>query len=60
MITWRRAVLTGLVFVALGIVYGLLTVGSGKPEMAGATMLAVLGVAIAITFALVLRGSGEL
>ncbi|OGN83226.1 MAG: hypothetical protein A2X23_02650 [Chloroflexi bacterium GWC2_73_18] len=60
MITWRRAVFTGLIFVALGIVYGLLTAGAGRPEMAGATMLAVLGVAIGVTFALVLRGSGEL
>ncbi|MBA2487871.1 MAG: hypothetical protein H0V36_00930 [Chloroflexi bacterium] len=60
MFTWRGAIIIGLAFVVVGVVY-LLVQGSGEfMDRAGATMLIVLGAAMAFTFAIILRGSREL
>ncbi len=59
MFTWRGAIIIGLAFVVVGVVY-LLVQGSGEfMDRAGATMLIVLGAAMAFTFAIILRGSRE-
>lgn len=60
MFTWRAAIILGLTFVVVGVLY-LLVQGSGEfMDRAGATMLIVLGSAMAFTFAIILRGSREL
>lgn len=60
MFSWRNAVILGLVFVVVGTVYYLVQgTGSGL-DVAGATMLILLGVAMAFVFAVLLRGSREL
>ncbi|MBA2570503.1 MAG: hypothetical protein H0V04_04910 [Chloroflexi bacterium] len=57
MFTWRGAMILGISFVAAGVVY-LLVQGSGETlDRAGATMLIVLGAAMAFTFTILLRGS---
>lgn len=60
MFTARNAIIIGLGFITVAIVYLFLTTGSGHPEMAGVTMLATLGLAMGITFYIVFRNSGEL
>lgn len=60
MFSARNAILIGVGFIAVALVYLLLTSGYGHAEMAGVTMLATLGVAIGITFFVVFRNSGEL
>ena len=60
MFVWRNALILGLIFIVVGVVYFIgnrLTVGL---DMAGATMLVVLGFAMAFVFAILLRGSREL
>jgi len=66
MFIWRNALILGLIFIAVGVGYFLLN-GSivFDPNMvgldvAGATMLVVLGFAMAFVFAVLLRGSREL
>ncbi len=57
MFTWRGAMILGISFVAAGVIY-LLVQGSGETlDRAGATMLIVLGAAMAFTFTILLRGS---
>ena len=57
MYTWRGAMILGMFFVAAGVGY-LLLQGSGEwLDRAGATMLIVLGAAMAFTFTILLRGS---
>ena len=60
MFVWRNALILGLIFIVVGVIYffgNRLTVGL---DMAGATMLVVLGFAMAFVFAILLRGSREL
>ena len=60
MFIWRNAVILGLLFVAVGVVY-FLTQGAGETlDRAGATLLIMLGAAMAFTFVILLRGSREL
>ena len=60
MFIWRNAIILGLGFVAVGVLY-LWLQGSGQwLDRAGATMLIVLGAAMAFTFFILLRGSREL
>lgn len=57
MFIWRNAILLGLGFVAVGVVYFLVQ-GTGQTlDPAGATMLIGLGAAMAFTFFVLLRGS---
>ena len=61
MFSWRDAIVLGIVFVVVGVAY-LLLQGNGEWSSidAGATMLIVLGSAMAFVFAVLLRGSREL
>ena len=57
---WRAALVLGAFFVTVGIVY-LLVQGSGIwADRSGATMLIVLGIAMAFGFTVLIRGSREL
>jgi hypothetical protein len=58
--TARNAVYIGLGFVLVALAYLYLTNTFGHVEMAGVVMLAILGVAMGITFYVVFRNSGEL
>ena len=60
MFVWRNALVLGVAFVVVGIAY-LILQGSGEwLDRAGATFLVVLGIAMAFTFSILLRGSREL
>jgi hypothetical protein len=55
---WRRAIILGILFVSVGLIY--LVSQYGHPEtwdFAGVTMLIFLGVAMTFTFSVLLRGS---
>ena len=62
MFVWRNAVLLGVIFIVVGVLYFLLQGGDlgTTSDRAGATMLIVLGVAMAFVFSILLRGSREL
>jgi hypothetical protein len=57
MFVWRNAIVLGLIFVAVGALYFLVQGGGATLDRAGATMLIVLGLAMAFTFTILLRGS---
>jgi hypothetical protein len=60
MFHWRTAIALGGLFIVVGIVY-LLVQGSGAElDYAGVTLLIAIGAAMAFTFTILLRGSGEL
>ena len=57
MFIWRNAIILGLIFIAVGLIY-LWLQGDGKTmDRAGVTMLLVLGAAMMFTFTILLRGS---
>ncbi len=65
MFVWRNAVFLGAIFLVVGVIYALvqgIPTGAAQsvPDMAGATLLVVLGIAMAFTFIILLRGSREL
>jgi hypothetical protein len=60
MFAWRNALILGLVFVVVGAAYFFLNGYTTGLDQAGATMLIVLGLAMAFVFAILLRGSREL
>ena len=60
MFVWRNALILGVVFIVVGAVYWYLQVNPAVIDRAGATMLIILGIAMAFTFAVLLRGSREL
>ncbi|MGI8702887.1 MAG: hypothetical protein ACR2JZ_00015 [Candidatus Limnocylindrales bacterium] len=56
----RNAIILGAVFVITGLIY-LIVQGSGEwMDRAGVTLLIAIGIAMAFTFTILLRGSGEL
>jgi hypothetical protein len=60
MYSWRPALLVGALFAAVGLIY-LYTQGSGEwMDRTGATLLIVLGGAMAFAFGLVLKGTRDL
>ena len=60
MFIWRNAIILGIGFVLVGLGYYLVQ-GEGQGlDWAGATMLIILGGAMAFVFAILLRGSREL
>ncbi|CAN5822523.1 hypothetical protein BH24CHL5_BH24CHL5_09980 [soil metagenome] len=60
MFVWRNAVILGIIFVAVGVIY-FATQGYGAYlDHAGAVMLIILGGAMAFVFTILLRGSREL
>ena len=60
MFIWRNAIILGLIFVAVGALYWFVQGSTTTVDKAGATFLIVLGLAMAFTFAVLLRGSREL
>lgn len=57
MFVWRRALILGVGFMVVGLIYYLLQ-GSGVAlDRAGATLLILLGGAMSFTFIVLLRGS---
>jgi drug/metabolite transporter (DMT)-like permease len=62
MFVWRNALILGVIFIVVGVIYFFVQ-GSGTgttSDRAGATMLVILGGAMAFAFAILLRGSREL
>jgi cytochrome c oxidase assembly factor CtaG len=60
MFVWRNALILGLIFVVVGIIYWYVQARPKTEDSAGATFLIVLGIAMAFSFAVLLRGSREL
>lgn len=60
MFVWRNALILGLIFIVVGVAYFFLNGHTVGLDVAGATMLVVLGGAMAFVFAILLRGSREL
>jgi hypothetical protein len=60
MFVWRNALILGLIFIVVGVAYFFLNGHTLGLDVAGATMLVVLGGAMAFVFAILLRGSREL
>jgi hypothetical protein len=62
MFVWRNALILGLIFIVVGVIYFFVQgPDTGvTSDRAGATMLVVLGAAMAFGFAVLLRGSREL
>lgn len=60
MFAWRNALILGLIFIVIGVGYFLVNANTSGLDMAGPTMLVVLGIAMAFVFAILLRGSREL
>jgi hypothetical protein len=60
MFVWRNAIILGLIFVGVGLLYWWVQ-GDGKTmDRAGVTMLILLGGAMMFTFMILLRGSRSL
>ena len=60
MFIWRNALILGIMFIAVGVGYWYVQSRPLTIDLAGATMLVLLGVAMAFVFAILLRGSREL
>lgn len=60
MFVWRNALILGLIFIVVGIIYWYVQTRPQNIDLAGSTFLVVLGIAMAFTFAVLLRGSREL
>jgi hypothetical protein len=62
MFIWRNAVILGIIFIVVGLLYWSLQgpdTGTTS-DRAGVTMLVILGGSMAFVFAILLRGSREL
>lgn len=62
MFIWRNALILGIIFVVIGVIYYLVQGNdlAATADRAGATMLVILGAAMAFVFTILLRGSREL
>ena len=60
MFVWRNALILGLIFIVVGVIYWSCRREPMNIDRAGATMLIILGIAMAFGFAVLLRGSREL
>jgi hypothetical protein len=62
MFVWRNALILGIIFVVVGVLYYWIQGGDTDitSDRAGATMLIILGAAMAFVFTILLRGSREL
>lgn len=60
MFVWRNALILGLIFIVVGVAYFFLNAPTLALDQAGATMLIILGFAMAFVFSILLRGSREL
>lgn len=58
---WRLALILGVIFVAVGIVYWFVQrYEPSTTDLEGAVLLVILGIAMAFGFTVLLRGSREL
>jgi hypothetical protein len=62
MFVWRNALILGIIFIVVGVLYFLVQGEdvSTTSDRAGAVMLVILGGAMAFVFSILLRGSREL
>jgi multisubunit Na+/H+ antiporter MnhB subunit len=60
MFVWRNALILGVAFIVIGLAYWYVQSHPGVIDLAGATMLVMLGLAMAFCFSILLRGSREL
>lgn len=60
MFIWRNAIILGIGFTVVGIIYYFVQGRGTTIDWAGATMLIVLGIAMAFVFTILLRGSRSL
>jgi hypothetical protein len=60
MFVWRNALILGVIFVVVGVIYFLVQGDGASLDRAGVTMLIILGAAMAFVFSILLRGSREL
>ena len=60
MFVWRNALILGLIFIVVGVIYWYVQAKPMNIDLAGATFLVFLGIAMAFSFAVLLRGSREL
>jgi hypothetical protein len=57
---WRSAVALGALFIVIGVVYLVVQGRGNELDLTGATLLIAVGAAMAFTFTILFRGSGEL
>jgi hypothetical protein len=57
MFIWRNALILGIGFMAVGVLYFMLQGGGHALDRAGATLLILLGGAMSFVFIILLRGS---
>ena len=60
MFVWRNALILGIIFMVVGVIYWYVQLKPQNIDLAGATLLVVLGIAMAFSFAVLVRGSREL
>ena len=60
MFVWRNALILGVIFIVVGVIYWYVQARPQNIDLAGATFLVGLGLAMAFSFAVLLRGSREL
>jgi hypothetical protein len=57
MFVWRNAILLGIIFIAVGLLYWWVQGNGATMDRAGVTELIILGGAMMFTFTILLRGS---
>jgi hypothetical protein len=57
MFVWRNAIILGIIFIAVGLIYWWVQGSGATMDRAGVTMLIILGAAMMFTFTILLRGS---
>jgi len=57
---WRFALVLGAIFLTVGVIYWWVQQFGNKIDLTGATLLVVLGCAMAFGFSVLLRGSRDL
>jgi len=57
MFVWRNAIILGIIFIGVGLLYWWVQGSGATMDRAGVTMLIILGPAMMFTFTILLRGS---
>ena len=57
---WRNAVMLGITFIVVGLIYYWIQGPGATMDLTGATLLVATGLAMGAIFVVLLRGSGEL
>ena len=60
MITWRKTLVIGAFFIAVGLLYFFVQGDGTTVDRAGVTMLLLTGIAMAFGFAVLVKGSRDL